>query len=345
METIKIYLETMFSALPKTEESKRLKNEILISMEEKYNELKAAGKSENEVIGTVISEFGNIEELAEEMGLEKSAEFAQSAENDAVINLTRDEATEYLEQTKKSGFWIGAGVFLIMTGVALMLLISGYSEMPKLKSLSNIRGDIEIGGAVGVFVLLMTIAGAVPLFIVNGLKLARYEPFELNKIRLDEATRAEIEQLDEKFNPRFVGLLAGGVALILFAVGLFIVFGVIVSDEYQHVILSLMLLIIGFAVFMFINAGMLKDAYECLLGKGDYALQQKFLTGKMGKMTKIIGTAAALFWPLVVAAYLLWSFLLDAWHISWIIWPICGLVFGAFAGAIGAYYSLSEDKI
>ena len=38
-------------------------------MEDKYVELKAEGKSENEAIGIVISEFGNMEELIRELGI------------------------------------------------------------------------------------------------------------------------------------------------------------------------------------------------------------------------------------------------------------------------------------
>ncbi|MCL2638486.1 MAG: permease prefix domain 1-containing protein [Oscillospiraceae bacterium] len=364
METIKIYLETMFSALPKTEEVARLKSELLVSMEEKYNELKAAGKSENEAVGTVISEFGNVDELTEEMGI-RSAEEADDGE----IYLTRDETMEYLAVMKRSGFWFGIGVWLIMTGVALLILIGGYGVVNEpvnsLVDAISLVGETvsdavnavlsgseteerDFRGAVGVFVLLMFIAGAVPLFIVHGMKLEPYEVLESKKVRLDTETRAEIEMLDRENNSRFVWSMAGGVALILFAVAAFILFGVIVADEYGSALLSLMLFAIGLAVYIFITAGMKKGAYECLLGKGDYASIHKkinsYASNNSRRMERIIGVAAAFFWPLVVAAYLLWSFVSGDWHITWVVWPICGLIFGAFAGAIGAYYSLGGGE-
>ena len=64
METIKSYLETMFANMPNTPEVIRAKTELLGMMEDKYNELIQEGKSENEAVGTVISEFGNLDELA-----------------------------------------------------------------------------------------------------------------------------------------------------------------------------------------------------------------------------------------------------------------------------------------
>ena len=63
METIKNYLETMFSQLPNTSEVIKAKNELGQIMEDKYQELLNEGKTENEAVGIVISEFGNLDEL------------------------------------------------------------------------------------------------------------------------------------------------------------------------------------------------------------------------------------------------------------------------------------------
>ncbi len=63
METIRDYLNNMFSKYPSTPEILRAKNELGQMMEDKYNELIAEGKNKNEAIGTVISEFGDVNEL------------------------------------------------------------------------------------------------------------------------------------------------------------------------------------------------------------------------------------------------------------------------------------------
>jgi amino acid permease len=69
METIRNYLETMFKNLPQTEKVLKAKSELLQMMEDKYTELINQGKSENEAIGTVIAEFGNLDELAGDLGI------------------------------------------------------------------------------------------------------------------------------------------------------------------------------------------------------------------------------------------------------------------------------------
>ena len=69
METIKSYLETMFANMPNTPEVLRAKQELWGMMEDKYNELISEGLSENEAVGTVISEFGNLDELSKHSDL------------------------------------------------------------------------------------------------------------------------------------------------------------------------------------------------------------------------------------------------------------------------------------
>jgi len=74
MNTIRNYLENLFLGLPHTEDVNRAKNELLAMMEDKYNELKEIGKTENEAIGIVISEFGNLDELSETLGIKQIIE-------------------------------------------------------------------------------------------------------------------------------------------------------------------------------------------------------------------------------------------------------------------------------
>lgn len=70
METIRNYLNAMFAGLPDTPEVRRAYEELAAMMEDKYTELMEEGLTENEAVGTVISEFGNLEELAQTLGIE-----------------------------------------------------------------------------------------------------------------------------------------------------------------------------------------------------------------------------------------------------------------------------------
>ena len=108
MDTIKSYLETMFANLPATAEVLKAKDELWGMMEDKYNELINEGKSENEAVGTVISEFGNLDELAETLGLNRQS----SAPVDNRRTLTQDEARSFVSAGSRHAFLTALGVFL-----------------------------------------------------------------------------------------------------------------------------------------------------------------------------------------------------------------------------------------
>ena len=59
METIRNYLNAMFAGLPDTPEVRRAYEELAEMMEDKYTEMIAEGSSEQEAIGTVISDTGH----------------------------------------------------------------------------------------------------------------------------------------------------------------------------------------------------------------------------------------------------------------------------------------------
>ena len=70
METLKNYLDTMFAVLPDTDEVRQAKVELFQMMEDRYSDLISEGKSENEAVGAVITEFGSIDEIAKALGLD-----------------------------------------------------------------------------------------------------------------------------------------------------------------------------------------------------------------------------------------------------------------------------------
>ena len=69
METLRNYLNTMFDSLPDTPDVRRAKDELWQMMEDKYTDLTADGVSHNEALGTVISEFGSLDDFADMLGI------------------------------------------------------------------------------------------------------------------------------------------------------------------------------------------------------------------------------------------------------------------------------------
>ena len=110
METIKNYLENMFSHLPNTPEVQKAKYELYQMMEDKYNELISEGKSDNEAIGIVISEFGNLDELADSLGIKSFVNPSQAMP--AAKTLSRETAAAFLRDSAKQAYLTAFGVLL-----------------------------------------------------------------------------------------------------------------------------------------------------------------------------------------------------------------------------------------
>jgi len=64
------------------------------------------------------------------------------------------------------------------------------------------------------------------------------------------------------------------------------------------------------------------SAMKCLLQIEDYSRQRK----KINEKEEVI---AGIYWSIVTAGYLAYSFITLDWARSWIIWPVAGVLFGA----------------
>lgn len=70
MEAIRQYLDQLFVQLPPTPQVLKAKQELGQMMEDKYTELIYQGKSHQEAMNQVIAEFGNLDELAQDLGIQ-----------------------------------------------------------------------------------------------------------------------------------------------------------------------------------------------------------------------------------------------------------------------------------
>ncbi|MDO5402821.1 MAG: permease prefix domain 1-containing protein [Eubacteriales bacterium] len=319
METIKLYLENMFMNLPNSEKVERAKAELLAMMEDKYNELKAEGKTENEAVGIVISEFGNLNELAEDLGIKDTLDNADSVPKGRIV--TMETVKSYLNVTAISARRIAIGVFLCICSPILIVVLSGMSE-----SNMGISENIAAGGGVGV--LLVLVAVAVALFVYNGMALSKYEYLQRESFQMEYSVKQYVMQLQDSHKSTFMLHITIGVVLCIIAVVPLIITACIAEENELLicVMVGVLLFIVAVAVLFFITAGMEEGAYRILLQQDEYAPAKKD--------NKVLQAVGALYWTIVTTAYLLWSFITFDWYISWIIWPIAGVLYTVIEAAL-----------
>ncbi len=309
MDTILNYLDNMFLNLPRTAGVMRAKAELAAMMEDKYQELLSEGKSDNEAVGIVISEFGNLSELAEELGIDEAYGDEQLELKTKRISDT--EANQYLELNQRASKGFGVGTMLCIFSPVILMVLAGLKE-----------GGYAVSDAVlvcgGVIPLLCIIAVAVGFFIYYGTRIEKYEYMKKQTISIspevEKYVRSRWNEVERLF---LVKLIVGVIMCILSVIPLLIVGGVLYdNDMYSCFMVAIMLVIIGTAVYFIVSGSMEKEALEVLLQEGEFTLAKKE-DQKVGSV----------YWPLVTCIYLLWSFLTGDWGITWLIWPIAGLLF------------------
>ena len=259
-------------------------------------------------------------------GSESNSENAR--ENNSEKELTRNEVDSYMEVREKSGKRIAIGVCLCLLSFAfscIAIMITKRMGAPK---------DIQDTAAGTVMFLLL--GTAIMLFIMSGLRLHIYEYLEKEDFLLSNDIKLLITDKKKEYQEIFNIHITIGVILVILAIVLcmlaetFLTYTTMkdYTDEVQGII---MFGVLAVAVFLFVQAGISMGTYNILLQEQDYTKDKK-RAKREGEDR--MGQIAGIYWCLMCAIYLGFSFYTNDWGRSWILWPVAGCAFGAIAVAV-----------
>ena len=246
MNAIRNYLDNMFRNLPNTEEVRRAKSELLQMMEDKYEELIAEGKTENEAVGVVISEFGNLDELAESLGI-SDAVTENPSEDKPMLSL--DRVKEYISMINTKSILLPLGIALCIFSVACNIVADIFQI------------DLESLGVGGMFSM---IAVAVGLFIFSGIKSKEFVEVKRKECSLSIEC-AEYVRNERKGFKHSYGLMSS------FGIGLCIlsILNPIIFDKIPYVSsnigAAMMFFFVAVGVFLITSANTKMNGYDRLL--------------------------------------------------------------------------------
>ncbi|MCR5581271.1 MAG: permease prefix domain 1-containing protein [Pseudobutyrivibrio sp.] len=307
METIKSYLEAMFANMPNTPEVKKAKAELLAMMEDKYNELIADGESENTAVGTVISEFGNLDELAEDLGVTKEVEETHAREEKPRRFVSIDEVESYFSYCKTRAIVIGIGVFLCITSVIYPIIFDFFGD----------NGE-DTYGVVGMFV---SIAIAVGLFVFTGVMSGQWDYLSKEPCQIDMNTAKYAKDRKNNFKITYAICITVGVMLCAICW-----LPVAIID--LEVASASLFVCVGIGVFLFIASTGIMGGYDNILKIND----EKTISGSYAKEDEVeyINKTATIimevYWPTVTCLYLMISFVTMDWGTTWIIWVVAAVL-------------------
>ncbi|MDO4745237.1 MAG: helix-turn-helix transcriptional regulator [Bacillota bacterium] len=237
--------------------------------------------------------------------------------------LSDEQIKSFVSDTAHFGYKMAIGVSLCILSPTLLIGLAGFVTEDGQGGLSETAFVV-----IGMLALIIMVAAAVKIFIGNSIYMNRYKFIKEGEFSLIKEQIIDLENEFAKFEPRFGKGISLGVGLCIFSVVPLIIAAVMeMSDVTVILMVPVLLIIVAIAVNKFVKLGLIRDGYMQLLKQEDFEPANK----AKAEMEERIG---GIYWPAVVAIYLAWSFIGDAWARSWLIFPIAGLIFAALVNAL-----------
>ena len=288
METIRNYLNAMFAGLPDTPEVRRAYEELAAMMEDKYTELTEEGVSENEAVGTVISEFGNLEELAQTLGIEDCinarASRAQNGEAEAAKETSKEAFKENAQGTASyqegSNEFYGADDFNTFYEESRRLIsaeelcdylsVGGFSALLRsfgvLLCVTSVSGPILLSGlgggwfarkleSFGVALFFVFIAAAVASFLIADAYMKPWKFFKKEALDFDSESKEIIKDQERILEGENTKRRILGIVLIILSIVPNIIFD-------SNMSVAMMFVFVGVGVFLLVYNGEKKRLFK-----------------------------------------------------------------------------------
>ena len=246
---------------------------------------------------------------------ETGIEYTDEVSGTHIRRITLDEANAYMELTALSCRKISLATALCILSPTVLIFLGGITECYPDRISEN------MAAAIGLLFLLGLIAIAVPIFIVCGSKLEKFNFVSEDDFELEYGIQGLVESKMQTYEKTAIRNTAIGVALCIIGV-IPLVVGSILTENALAIILlvDLLLVMVASAVVLFIQTGMTQGCYKQLLQAGDYSPAEKKLNRQMSPVSGI-------YWCLATAIYLGISFYTMRWDRTWILWPCAGVLY------------------
>ena len=241
---------------------------------------------------------------------------------ESLKKVTMEEANKFLDMKRKGSKVVANATSMCILSPALLIVLGTMAE-DHVFHISE-----SLAAILGCIVLLGMIAAAVFLFITYGMREARMEHLEKENFETEYGVSGMVRGKRDSYEPIFVRGIAVGVVLCILAVIPTIIASAMEASDYVcGLSVGVLLFILAIGVNRLIRVGMVKSSYDTLLQEGEYTKEEKIFKKKTD-------TFSGVYWCLATALYLGWSFWTMNWDITWIVWPVAGVLFAALLGVV-----------
>ena len=233
---------------------------------------------------------------------------------ETVRQVSMEEASAFLEHNGRAAGTISTGVMMCILSPVLLILLSGLAEAEK------IAMNTRIAEMAGTAVLLIIVATAVGMFVMTGMRGKEYEYLENIDIDTAYGVSGMARERRSQYAERHTRLLIVGIMLCIIAAVPLLILDMSNYSNNTDVLpiagVCLMIMTVAAGVKMIVLTCIRQDGFDKLLEEGDYT-----------RLNKKAGKYDGVYWGIALAVYLIWSFVTNRWDISWIVWPIAGVLY------------------
>ena len=246
------------------------------------------------------------------------------AEPSGGYDLSLEEANAFLELTRRLSSRMAAAIALLVLSPVCLIQLGAVAEFRKTSLTEGMAAGI------GLSVLLVLVAIGVGLLIFDGMKLSRYRYLEEEELTLQYGVKGLVERRRQADESGYRASVVAGVVLCILGVIPLLLAGTMELGDYITTsCVSLLLVLVAAAVFLFVRFGNIWSSYKKILQEEEYTWEQKQTNRKLSWFPGV-------YWLVVTAVYLAFSFSTGRWNFTWIVWPVAGVLFAALYGILQA---------
>lgn len=262
--------------------------------------------------------------IKDDLELPEGVSDGAEEEDHPIRRVSMEQASTFMGLRERFGGRIAFGVLLCILSAVPIILLGEAQE------LGRIPVQEEAAAGVGCLVLFLMVAAAVGIFVYSGLKLDAYEWMEQESIETDYGVDGMVRERKSRYAPRHTQMLITGILLCVLCptplFGAMVLWGE--NNEWAMTLaVAALLSLVAVGVFCIVRTCVIWGAYQILLEEGDYTREKKLESRRNHAV-------AGIYWGIVTAVYLGYSFLTRQWQISWIVWPVAGVGYGVLEGVL-----------
>ena len=226
--------------------------------------------------------------------------------------VSMEEANAFLHANTKAAFLISLGIACCIASIAP----------------GSILERIErFGDALATIIMFLMIAAGVALLIIGSSFLKAYDYLNHEGIDTAYGVSGMVREKQSARRVQHLAELITGIALCIlsFLPAMFTseVFG---DDSFPTAVCgTVMFVLIACGAFLIVHTALINSGFEKLLEEDGYTRAEK------QAQNSIAHTIISVFWLVVVAGFLAYSFLTNDWKHSWIVFPVAGVLCGALS--------------